>query len=45
MILSGTPGGTAMEQGLDGPYLKDGDLVEVLIEGAGTLRNRVALKG
>ncbi|MER5432266.1 fumarylacetoacetate hydrolase family protein [Streptomyces sp. NPDC002588] len=45
MILSGTPAGTAMEGGLDGPFLEDGDFVEVLVQGAGTLRNHVALKG
>lgn len=44
MILSGTPAGTAMEQGIDGPFLKDGDHVEVLIEGVGTLRNRVVME-
>jgi 2-keto-4-pentenoate hydratase/2-oxohepta-3-ene-1,7-dioic acid hydratase in catechol pathway len=41
MILSGTPSGTAMEGGLDGPFLKDGDEVEVEVEGVGVLRNRV----
>jgi 2-keto-4-pentenoate hydratase/2-oxohepta-3-ene-1,7-dioic acid hydratase in catechol pathway len=45
MILSGTPAGTALEGGLDGPFLKDGDFVEVLLGGVGMLRNRVALKG
>ncbi|MGW0579491.1 fumarylacetoacetate hydrolase family protein [Streptomyces sp. NPDC002143] len=44
MILSGTPAGTAMEQGLDGPFLNDGDLVEVEIQRVGTLRNRIAFK-
>jgi 2-keto-4-pentenoate hydratase/2-oxohepta-3-ene-1,7-dioic acid hydratase in catechol pathway len=41
MLTSGTPGGTAIEQGADGPFLRPGDLIEVEIEGAGTLRNRV----
>lgn len=41
MILSGTPGGTAIEGGVDGPYLAAGDVVEVEIEGVGTLRNTV----
>ncbi|WP_416981190.1 fumarylacetoacetate hydrolase family protein [Streptomyces sp. T028] len=44
MILSGTPAGTAMEGGVDGPFLKDGDHVEVGVEGVGLLRNRVVLK-
>ncbi len=35
MITSGTPGGTAIEQGVDGPFLKTGDVVDVDIEGAG----------
>jgi 2-keto-4-pentenoate hydratase/2-oxohepta-3-ene-1,7-dioic acid hydratase in catechol pathway len=41
MLTSGTPSGTAIEQGIDGPYLQHGDLIEVEIEGAGVLRNRV----
>jgi len=41
MLTSGTPGGTAIEQGADGPFLRPGDEIEVEIEGAGTLRNRV----
>lgn len=44
MILSGTPAGTAMEQGIDGPFLADGDLVEVTVSGIGTLRNRVTVQ-
>jgi 2-keto-4-pentenoate hydratase/2-oxohepta-3-ene-1,7-dioic acid hydratase in catechol pathway len=44
MILSGTPAGTAMEHGLDGPFLQDGDEVEVEVAGAGVLRNRVRLR-
>jgi 2-keto-4-pentenoate hydratase/2-oxohepta-3-ene-1,7-dioic acid hydratase in catechol pathway len=43
MILSGTPAGTAMEGGLDGPYLGDGDHIEVLVEGISTLTNDVKL--
>jgi 2-keto-4-pentenoate hydratase/2-oxohepta-3-ene-1,7-dioic acid hydratase in catechol pathway len=42
MILSGTPGGTAMERGLDGRYLDGGDVVEVEVDGVGPLRNQVA---
>jgi len=42
MIISGAPGGTAMESGIDGPFLEDGDIVEVEIEGVGILRNRVS---
>jgi 2-keto-4-pentenoate hydratase/2-oxohepta-3-ene-1,7-dioic acid hydratase in catechol pathway len=43
LVLSGTPGGTAMEQGIDGPYLKDGDRVEVLVQGVGVLRNQIKM--
>lgn len=49
MILSGTPAGTGMEGGPAGPFLADGDVVEVEVTGgspaaaAGVLRNRVAL--
>ena len=35
MIASGTPSGTAFEQGVDGPYLRAGDHVEVEVEGVG----------
>jgi 2-keto-4-pentenoate hydratase/2-oxohepta-3-ene-1,7-dioic acid hydratase in catechol pathway len=35
MILSGTPGGTGMEGGPAGPFLSDGDIVEVRITGDG----------
>jgi 2-keto-4-pentenoate hydratase/2-oxohepta-3-ene-1,7-dioic acid hydratase in catechol pathway len=41
MITSGTPGGTAIEQGADGPFLQRGDVVEVTVEGAGVLRTRI----
>jgi len=41
LLTSGTPGGTAIEQGIDGPFLKEGDVIEVEIEGAGVLRNRI----
>jgi 2-keto-4-pentenoate hydratase/2-oxohepta-3-ene-1,7-dioic acid hydratase in catechol pathway len=41
MLASGTPAGTAIEQGVDGPFLKSGDVVEVEVEGAGILRNRI----
>ena len=47
MILSGTPGGTGMEGGPPGPFLSDGDIVEVRITGdgsdSGVLRNRIAM--
>jgi 2-keto-4-pentenoate hydratase/2-oxohepta-3-ene-1,7-dioic acid hydratase in catechol pathway len=43
MITSGTPRGTAFEGGENGPYLKDGDVVEVEIEGVGVLRNCIAI--
>jgi 2-keto-4-pentenoate hydratase/2-oxohepta-3-ene-1,7-dioic acid hydratase in catechol pathway len=41
IITSGTPGGTAIEQGVDGPFLRTGDVVEIEIEGVGVLRNRI----
>ena len=41
MIASGTPAGTAIEEGDGGPYLADGDVVEVELVGIATLRNRV----
>lgn len=41
MIVSGTPGGTAVESGIEGPFLRGGDEVVVEIEGAGSLRTRV----
>jgi 2-keto-4-pentenoate hydratase/2-oxohepta-3-ene-1,7-dioic acid hydratase in catechol pathway len=44
MILSGTPSGCAMEQGVDGPFLHDGDLVEVEVGRAGVLSNRIAMQ-
>jgi 2-keto-4-pentenoate hydratase/2-oxohepta-3-ene-1,7-dioic acid hydratase in catechol pathway len=43
LIISGTPAGTAMESGADGPFLRDGDVVEVEVDGAGVLRNRIEL--
>jgi 2-keto-4-pentenoate hydratase/2-oxohepta-3-ene-1,7-dioic acid hydratase in catechol pathway len=39
MILSGTPNGTAVEQGPEGPYLEPGDVIEVEAGDAGVLRN------
>ena len=44
MILSGTPAGTGMEGGPAGPFLADGDVVEVEVTGTGVLRNRVAIR-
>jgi 2-keto-4-pentenoate hydratase/2-oxohepta-3-ene-1,7-dioic acid hydratase in catechol pathway len=44
MLTSGTPAGTAIEQGIDGPFLKEGDVIEVEIEGAGVLRNRIGAR-
>lgn len=41
MIASGTPHGTAVESGLDGPFLKSGDVTEVYVQGIGPLRNRI----
>lgn len=42
MFISGTPAGTAIEHGLDGPFVQPGDVIEVEIERAGVLRNRRA---
>jgi 2-keto-4-pentenoate hydratase/2-oxohepta-3-ene-1,7-dioic acid hydratase in catechol pathway len=42
MLVSGTPMGTAMESGADGPYLRPGDVVEIEIGNSSTrLRNVV----
>lgn len=41
MILSGTPGGTAVESGPGGPFLRNGDHVTVSIEGIDVLTNRI----
>jgi 2-keto-4-pentenoate hydratase/2-oxohepta-3-ene-1,7-dioic acid hydratase in catechol pathway len=41
MVVSGTAAGTAAESGVDGPFLKNGDIVEVEVDGLGILRNRV----
>lgn len=41
MLISGTPPGTAMESGADGKFLRNGDEVEVEVDGAGILRNRI----
>jgi 2-keto-4-pentenoate hydratase/2-oxohepta-3-ene-1,7-dioic acid hydratase in catechol pathway len=42
MIVSGTPAGTAMESGADGPYLRNGDVIEVFVEGLDMgLRNQI----
>ncbi|CAM5693516.1 fumarylacetoacetate hydrolase family protein [Streptomyces canus] len=41
VIVSGTPSGTAMEGGVDGPFLRDGDQVEVLVDGIAPLRSSV----
>jgi acylpyruvate hydrolase len=39
LIATGTPGGVG--HGMEPPsYLRDGDVVEVTIDGIGTLRNR-----
>jgi 2-keto-4-pentenoate hydratase/2-oxohepta-3-ene-1,7-dioic acid hydratase in catechol pathway len=49
MILSGTPGGTGMEGGPAGPFLADGDTVEVSVTGegpdadSGVLRNVISM--
>ena len=43
VVASGTPAGTAIEQGPDGPFLTDGDEVEVELAGIGVLRNHIAM--
>jgi len=43
MILSGTPAGTAMEGGIDGAFLRDGDRVSVLVDGVDTLVNTISM--
>ena len=43
VIVSGTCAGTALEQGVGGPYLQDGDELVVEVEGVGALRNRVVM--
>ncbi len=40
VFTSGTPAGTAIEQGADGPFLQPGDTVEIEVGNAGALRNR-----
>lgn len=40
-LVSGTPAGTAIESGPDGPFLRPGDRVEVEIEGVGVLTTLV----
>ncbi|MGH2940264.1 MAG: fumarylacetoacetate hydrolase family protein [Solirubrobacterales bacterium] len=42
ILASGTPSGTALETGLDGPFLDVGDVTELEVEGVGVLRNVVA---
>ncbi len=44
VILTGTPSGCAIGQA-EPRFLRDGDVVEVEIEGLGTLRNRVRVQG
>ncbi|WP_063047030.1 fumarylacetoacetate hydrolase family protein [Nocardia pseudovaccinii] len=41
IILSGTPDGTAMEGGINGPFLQNGDEIGVLVDGISELRNVV----
>lgn len=41
VIASGTPAGTALESGADGPFLGAGDITELEVEGVGVLRNVV----
>ena len=43
-LVSGTPAGTAVESGRDGPYLRPGDRVEVEVEGAGVLTTLVGAR-
>ena len=41
VIYTGTPSGVALE--FDSGYLTDGDVIEIEIEGIGTLTNKVKL--
>jgi 2-keto-4-pentenoate hydratase/2-oxohepta-3-ene-1,7-dioic acid hydratase in catechol pathway len=43
IISTGTPAGVAMSM-KDPKYLKDGDVVEIMIEKLGTIRNRIAIQ-
>ncbi|MEZ0366062.1 fumarylacetoacetate hydrolase family protein [Mycobacterium sp. pUA109] len=45
MILSGTPGGTAVESGPGGPFLRNGDHVTVSVDGIDVLTNRICFTG
>jgi 2-keto-4-pentenoate hydratase/2-oxohepta-3-ene-1,7-dioic acid hydratase in catechol pathway len=45
MIASGTPAGTALEFGVDGPFLRHGDVTEVEVDGVGVLRNIIDKAG
>jgi 2-keto-4-pentenoate hydratase/2-oxohepta-3-ene-1,7-dioic acid hydratase in catechol pathway len=40
-LVSGTPAGTAVEEGIDGPYLRPGDVVEIEVGAAGTILRNV----
>ncbi|MBA3741964.1 fumarylacetoacetate hydrolase family protein [Sporichthya sp.] len=40
-FVSGTPAGTAIESGPDGPFLRPGDRVEIEVEGVGVLTTLV----
>ena len=44
VVVSGTSAGTALEQGVDGPYLQDGDEAVVEVRGVGILRNPVVMQ-
>jgi 2-keto-4-pentenoate hydratase/2-oxohepta-3-ene-1,7-dioic acid hydratase in catechol pathway len=43
IISTGTPAGVAMSM-KDPKYLKDGDVVEIMIEKLGTIRNRISMQ-
>jgi 2-keto-4-pentenoate hydratase/2-oxohepta-3-ene-1,7-dioic acid hydratase in catechol pathway len=43
VVVSGTAPGTALEGGIDGPYLRDGDHMVISVEGVGELVNDVRL--
>jgi 2-keto-4-pentenoate hydratase/2-oxohepta-3-ene-1,7-dioic acid hydratase in catechol pathway len=44
IVVSGTSAGTALEQGIDGPYLQDRDEAVVEVQGVGVLRNPVVMQ-
>jgi acylpyruvate hydrolase len=44
VVLTGTPGGVGLHR-TPPRFLQDGDVVEITVDGVGTLRNRVVRTG